>query len=127
MTTKYMYSDIDMELEKQTDGDATRNTGIDAVKNSIQNIVNTMQGSRRMLPKFAGYFQNLLFQPIDEITARELGYSLVDSIRTWDDRVIIENVHVAAKPDRNMYECTLVFRIRESRESETIKFVLVQN
>jgi phage baseplate assembly protein W len=126
MTTRYMYSDVDIIFDKQTDGDVLRDTGIDAVKNSLSNIISTMPGSRRMLPTFVGYFHNLLFEPIDEITARELGYSLVDAIRMWDDRVIIDNVHVIASPDNNMYKCTLIFRVRESNEPEEIKFILVQ-
>lgn len=123
---RYMYTDVDIEFTKQTDGDILKDTGIDAVKNSLQNIVSTIPGSRRMLPEFAGYFYNLLFEPIDEITARELGYSLVEAIRLWDDRVIIDNVHVVAKPDSNKYECTLVFRVRESDEPEEIDFILAQ-
>lgn len=126
MVTRYMYSDVDIEFTKQTNGDVTRDTGIEAVKNSLRNIVSTLPGSRRMLPTFAGYFHNLLFEPIDEITARELGYSLVEAIRLWDDRVIIDNVHVIAKPDKNMYKCILVFRVRESDEPEEIEFILVQ-
>ena len=126
MTTRYMYSDIDIEFMKQTDGDVERDTEIDAVKNSLMNIINTMPGSRRMLPTFAGYFHNLLFEPIDEITARELGYSLVEAIRLWDDRIIIDNVHVVADPDGNKFECTLVFRVKETDEPERLDFILVQ-
>lgn len=125
--SRYMYSDIDIELSKYTDGDVTRDTEIEAIKNSIKNIVNTMPGSRRMLPNFAGNFHNLLFEPIDEITGRELGYSLVEAIRTWDDRVIIENIDVISVPDYNKYECTLNFRVKDSNEPREVKFILYRN
>ena len=36
MTTNYMYTDVDIEFVKQTNGDVTKDTGIDAVKNSIK-------------------------------------------------------------------------------------------
>lgn len=126
MAVGHMYSDVDIKFTKQTNGDITKDIGIDAVKNSVTNIINTRPGSRRMLPEFAGYFHNNLFEPVDEITASELGYSLVDAIRTWDDRVIVDNIHVTAKPDSNMYKCTLNFRVRESDEPEEIKFILTQ-
>ena len=127
MTKRYMYSDFNIDFDKQTSGDLERVSGIDSVKNSITNIVNTMPGSRRMLPQFAGNFHNLLFEPIDEITARELGYSLVEAIRLWDDRVIIEKIDVVAVPDSSKYECTLSYRVRESNNIEEIEFIIYRS
>ena len=51
--TDYMYSDVDMELTRQTDGDVQKDTDTDAVINSLNNIIATLQGGRRMIPEFA--------------------------------------------------------------------------
>jgi len=63
------WSDIDIFMERQDDGDVTREIDVDAVLNSITNIISTVQGERRMLPTFAAPIAGLLFEPIDEITA----------------------------------------------------------
>ena len=124
MSRQYQYSDIEITLEKQTDGDVLRDTEIDAVKNSIKNIVETLPGSRRMLPTFAGDFWYMLFDPMDEITSREIASSLIESIRVWDDRVIIEGLDIEMDYDNSQYDCILSFKIKETGNVENIKFIL---
>jgi len=43
-----VYSDIDMKLRKATDGDITKDEEFDAIENSLQNILATLKGERRM-------------------------------------------------------------------------------
>lgn len=38
----------------------------------------TIQGSRRMIPEFAANLYYLLFEPLDEATASEIGETLLD-------------------------------------------------
>lgn len=121
-----IYSDIDINLERQNDGDILRDTEIEAVKNSIINIINTRQGSRRMLPEFAVNIHSLLFEPMDDTTARMIGNSLFGAIETWDDRIIVENVNVHQNYPRNQYEVTVDFRIRTSQITETVSLILKQ-
>ena len=122
----YMYTDIDIGMIKQTDGDITKDTNIEAVKNSISNILSTMQGSRRMLPEFAGAFHNLIFEPMDEVTARLIAERMIEAINKWDSRVIVDGLDIEMDHDNNQYNCTMSFRIRESREPETVKYILKQ-
>jgi len=121
-----VYSDIDIELTRATDGDILRDTEEDAVINSLINIINTLQGSRRMLPTFASSMQKILFEPIDTVTTNTIKSKLISSIRKWDDRVIIENIIVDKDEDMALYKCTMKFRIKGFREENitTIDFVL---
>ena len=63
------YSDYDGNFTRQNDGDVQKDIDVDAIFNSIGNIVLTTQGERRMLPTFASNIKRLLFEPIDETTA----------------------------------------------------------
>jgi phage baseplate assembly protein W len=121
-----IYSDIDMELEAQSDGDVTRDTETEAVINAITNIINTRQGSRRMLPEFAVNIHDLIFEPMDDTTAYDLGNRIFSAIESWDDRVIIENVNVHQNFDKNQYEVTVDFRIQTSQITETVNIILKQ-
>jgi phage baseplate assembly protein W len=121
-----IYSDIDIELETQADGDVLRDTEVEAVRNALINIINTRQGSRRMLPEFAVNIFDVLFEPMDDTTAYDLGNRIFSAIESWDDRVIIENVNVHQDYDKNHYEITVDFRIKTSQVTETVNIILKQ-
>ena len=121
------YSDIDIELTKANDGDITKDVDTNAVKNSLKNILNTLQGSRRMLPTFALNAYQLLFEPIDEITAHQIGEVILEGIQNWDDRVIIEDVYVIPKYDDNQYKIKLNFRLKNStKTTQELDYILTK-
>jgi len=120
------YSDFDGDFTKQADGDVQKDIDTDAIYNSISNIILTVQGERRMLPTFASNIKHLLFEPIDEITARLIAEGLVDAIRIWDDRIDITGFDIEPLYDQNMYRCRLQFNIVAADEVETIDFVLTR-
>lgn len=120
------YSDIDMELTKQTDGDILRDTDIESIKNSIQNILNTIQGQRRMIPEFATDLHRLLFQPMDDETAYAIGNRMLDAILIWDDRVKILGIEIEPRYDENQYRCRMNFQVKLTNEISEIDFILQQ-
>ena len=125
-TYNYMWSDFNIELTTQNDGDIEKYSDIDAVKSSIKNIILTFLGQRVLLPTFAENDQNLLFEPMDKETAQEIGESLLEGIRTWDDRVIIDGLDIYPRYDDNRYDCLLRFYIKTSRDVEELSFTLLQ-
>jgi len=126
MTIQAVYSDVDIELEQATDGDVTRDIDEQAVINSIRNIINTLQGSRRMLPEFAASIQRILFEPIDESTANLIKRRLIENVNRWDNRVNVEEIYINPDYDQNAYKCLIKFRIKgfEYNGFRTIEFVL---
>ena len=121
-----VYSDVDIELSQATDGDILRETDEDAVINSITNIINTLQGSRRMLPEFAASIQKILFEPIDESTSGLIRQRLIENVYRWDDRVDVEEIYINPQPEINAYKCLLKFRIKgfPDKGLQSIEFVL---
>jgi phage baseplate assembly protein W len=120
-----IYSDLDMELTKQTDGDVKRDTEIEAVIHSLENIISTTQGSRRMLPEFAIDIHNLLFEPLDKRTAEMIGNRIVLAIETWETRVEIIKLNIDVNYDQNLYNMTLEFMLKPYDEIISIDFVLL--
>ena len=121
-----IWKDIDLSFEQKRDGDINDFVQIDALKSSLRNIMITLQGDRRMLMAFANNLPYLLFQPMDEITARQIGEVMLNVIERWESRIIIENLHVNPKYDQNLYEITLTFSIRNSEERHTLKQILMR-
>jgi len=121
---KFMYSDIDMELTKASDGDVTKDVDVDAVINSLTNIVSTLQGSRRMLPEFAQDLWGLLFEPMDKTTAKQLGQGLLEAIRNWDDRIQVDGIDIMPDYDEAQYKVQLNFTIKPIEREQSVEFIL---
>lgn len=126
MATRVYWSDTDDSLARQSDGDVQRDTDVNAIFNSLRNIILTVQGERRMLPTFASNITKLLFEPIDPITARLIAENLLDSIRIWENRIEVTGFDIEPRADENFYRCRLNFVVVGSDEVETIDFVLTR-
>jgi phage baseplate assembly protein W len=74
------YSDINGDLILDNTGDIKKETNESSVTNSIQNILFTRKGSRRMLPEFGSNLNLYVFEPLDEITARDIGEEILESV-----------------------------------------------
>ena len=121
-----VYSDYDGDFTKQSDGDVQRDNDVDAIFNSVKNIILTIQGERRMLPTFASNIQTLLFEPIDAVTARLIGESLIDAIKVWENRIDVTGFDIEPMYDDNYYRCRLNFVIAANNEAESINFILTK-
>ena len=120
------WADTDDSLTRQNDGDVQKDNDVEAIFNSIRNIVLTIQGERRMLPTFASNITNLIFEPIDETTARLIAENLLESIRIWENRIDITGFDIEPLPDENIYRCRLKFTVIGNNEVESIDFVLTR-
>lgn len=128
MSNQDTWKDIDINFDMQRNGDLKADYHIDAIKNSLINILQTMPSWRRMLPEFANNLWFLLFEPMDEETANEIGERILGVIEEWDDRIEIENVHVDANYNYQQYSVRLTFRLKNYRSDpenlETITAIL---
>lgn len=122
----FFWSDIDENYSKQSDGDMQKDTDVAAILNSLRNIILTIQGQRRMLPTFATNIWGLLFEPIDETTARLIAEGLLESIRIWETRIEVTGFDIEPVPDQNFYRCRLKFTIIGREQTETIDFILTR-
>lgn len=122
-----VYTDIDLNLNRQRDGDIKTLGDIEAVKASMMNIAKTMQGSRRMLPDFAYGVVYLLHELMSEDTARRLGEAILDSLNNWEDRIYISNVNVHMSMEQATYNITVLYSLKaigSAGETLTLNFIL---
>lgn len=116
-----VWKDIDVWLRQKRDGDIMEMHDVNAVKNSLYNILLTRPGSRRMLPEFASLLYELLFEPMDELTTQKLRECIFNSIQKWEDRIIIQSLDVVPNYDTATYSVSLLFKLR-SADSEVYSF-----
>ena len=123
----YAYTDIDINFDRQRDGDIKLLTEVDAVKASIMNIAKTLQGSRRMLHDFSYGATNLLHENMSEDTARRLGEAVYNALDSWEDRINILNVNVHVGYEQSIYNITLTYELKaigSLGETLTLNFIL---
>jgi phage baseplate assembly protein W len=106
-----IYSDMDMELNMQADGDIRKDTDVQAIFNSLENIVTTIQGQRRMRPDFAYGPYNFLFEAITADNAERLGEVLNSAIELYENRIIVRNTHIEYDTANNQYKASINFEL----------------
>lgn len=119
-----VWKDFDIEMRKKNDGDVREMTDEDAVRNSLDNIFQTLSGSRRMVPNFAINIYNYLFEPLDEITALEMGNEIFNSITIWDSRIQILDLLIKPDYDNNIYDISLKFKVKNFVDVQQYKNIL---
>jgi len=122
----YVWSDIDNTLKPKNDGDVVIDTDVTAIINSLNNIIRTLPGSRRMLPTFASPTFYLLFEPIDDITARKIAEGILEAIEIWEDRINVTGFDIEPREDQGAYRCRISFIVSGSDQTEKIDFVLTR-
>lgn len=129
MATTYVYADVDISFERGKDGDLIKDTDLDAIKNSIRNILQSAKGSRRMMPTFGANLDWLLFEPIDNYTAKRIGNIMYGEIMSWEPRIVLDNINVGPDEDNCQYNVSVSFHIAGLGEAGTgnITFILQQS
>ncbi len=112
------WADIDINLEKQHNGDIKKDINIDAIINSITNIFQTFQGSRRMIPSFAMPTYGVLFEQIDDTTLDNLKHLMLSAIDMWEDRIYIKKLDVTPNYDNHQLDINLDFRLKHDVEDK---------
>ena len=84
------------------------------IHESIWQILSTRPGERFYLPEFGSRLPELVFQPNDVIFRALARQFIVDAIKRWEKRVVIEAVEFSDDPsvtDQNVALIKLTYRI----------------
>jgi len=84
------------------------------IHESIWQILSTRPGERFFLPEFGSRLPELVFQQNDIVFRALARQYIIDAIRRWEKRLVIESVEFGDDPlvtDRNMALIKLSYRI----------------
>jgi phage baseplate assembly protein W len=112
-TPSRLYSDVDLTFvpHPQT-GDLPLRVDINAVKQSLKNLILTNYYERLFHPEIGSPIRKLLFEPIDIITSHAIQQGLERLIANFEPRVVLESLAVTPNYDNNEYVITINFYIR---------------
>lgn len=94
-----------------TSGDIPKRLDVNAVKQSIKNLLFIRKGERLFHPEIGTELYKILFEPLDVFTTELLKDIIIDTIRKHEPRVNLQLVEVNPKYDDNEYEVTLYFYV----------------
>ena len=120
-----LYSDFDLSFIKHPNTkDVTILKDIDAVKQSVKNLVLTGKGERPFQPRLGSDIRKLLFEPVDEFTALDIEEQVKVTIDNFEPRIKINKLDVISEPDNNRFKLSLEFQMITSLASGDLTFYL---
>lgn len=122
-----VYTDFPTTMERSVgSGDVQQLFNVEAVKNSIRNIVLTNKGERFFNLEFGCDVRSLLFDNVDAGTEAALQSTIETAISNFEPRANLINVIVSGQPDINAYTITVVFSTINSPEPQTLDLILTR-
>ena len=108
-----LYKDIALSFEKNSNTkDVIIKRDIEAVKQSVRNLILTNHYERPFHPEIGSNVTSILFEPMNPITANSLTRIIEEVIVNFEPRARLVSVDAKPNLDRNAYEVTISFYIR---------------
>lgn len=105
-------------------GDLLMVKGVNAVVQSVINLIMTNHYDRPFHPEIGGNVRRLLFELADPTTASLLSNEITNVVTNFEKRAQIINVNVLSDPDNNGYNVSIVFSVVNNTTPITIQFFL---
>lgn len=119
-----LYSDFLNNLEQNpVTGFLARVTNVEAVKQSIRNLVLTNVNERPYQPYIGSKIRTLLFDPIDSITEETLRLTIEETVRQ-EPRAQLSHIKIEGDPTFNGYLVTIVFSMINIPEQISLSIIL---
>lgn len=119
-----VYSDLDVSLTKHPAYfDITPLKDIEAVKNSVRNLLLTNRGERPFQPDVGSDLTAMLFEQLNPFTMESIRMKIKDMIASYEPRV--NNVGVQIEDNEfNSIRVSVTFNIIGISENESLDFYL---
>jgi len=120
------FADLDFKFKLNPNTkDFVVKRGVEAVKQSVVNILLTSPGERPFNPYFGGNLYQYLFENFDDVTAAAIESTIINTLRNFEPRVRVIDVQVDNLDYRNALRITLEFRVITPEVQEaSVEFVV---
>lgn len=125
VSRRVQYSDLNLKLKLHAEHkDIIPLKDIEAVKQSVKNLVLTSKKDRLFQPWLGSGLRDLLFEPADSITMSAIKREIYDVINKYEPRVRILAVDVIDESDTNSYRISIMFQMINLLEEVSVEFYL---
>ena len=120
-----IYSDIDISFKAHpVTGDIIKTKNATVIKQSMRQILQTRANERLGHPEIGAGVQELLFEPMNQLTENRLVRKIADSLRMLEPRATIRDIIIMGEPDRNTYRIKIIFTMLGQQTDETFETFL---
>ena len=120
-----VYSDIDLAfLSHPITGKLTRKINRQAVRQSVKNLILTNHYERPFKPEIGCTIRGLLFENFRPGLKEDIARTIQETIENHEPRVELIQIQIDEKPDQNAIAISIVFRIINVTEPETLDLLL---
>ena len=121
MSTTRKYRDLSMLFDPHpVTGDVVTKTDSTAIKQSIRNLVLSMNYDYPFHPEKGCQIYNLLFDNVDSITLQIIRKSVIDVLNSYEPRVSIVDVIVEDLSTQNAVNVKVMYMIISSNVMEEV-------
>jgi phage baseplate assembly protein W len=125
LTQRVVYSDFFTDLDKHPiRSTVLRKTNVDAVKQSLRNLMLTDRGERLFQPNLGGNIRAMLFENITAQTFLTMQEHIKDVITAHEPRADVIDVYIAQTSQEHEVQITIVFRVVNVQEPVTLELLL---
>lgn len=119
------YADLPLSLAIHPNTkDITPLTDIDAIKQSVKNIILTNHGERLFRPKYGGNVTSYLFENPDKFVEISMKEEIKELLSKYESRIDQIVVQVMLSNDESQYNVTIGFRIMNAGSQHFMEFSL---
>mgnify|MGYP000461760405 CR=1 FL=1 len=112
VSKRRQYSDVDLRLRAHpSHGDVAALKDIDAVKQSVRNLILTNKYERLFNPNLGSGIRALLFEPADYITMSSIRGEIEDVLTKYEPRIKLLSVDIDDRSEINAYTINIKFNI----------------
>lgn len=112
MPTAKVFKDLNITFEQNpVTKDILVTKDYNAIKRAVMNLVLTQPGERFFNPNVGSKIRNLLFEPLDYITASLIKSEIEYTIKAFEPRVRLSTVDVELDDDNNAFNVTIDYTI----------------
>ena len=117
-----MYSGIAYPVKQGRKGLFSIETDIKLIEGNIIQILGTRRGERVMLPLFGSRILDFIHEPLDHITCALLRFELIDAVRMWEHRIILDrnNTTITPYPQEFRVMASLRYLLKTYNQTQTL-------
>lgn len=114
-----VYSDVDISLTPHPNTkDVLKKVDLQAIKQSVRNILLTNKGEKPFDPYFGGGLRSFLFENFNSISVKMLEINIINVLQNYEPRVEVTDVIITDNVERNALSVSVTYRVK-SPEGET--------
>jgi len=120
-----LYSDFDISFKKHpvTD-DLVKRSDYSSVTQAIRNLIFMGHYEKKFRPEIGTNIRKMLFEPMDSITSQTLQEDILNTIKNYEPRAIVEDLQVIPNYEENGYQVELTYSLLNVTSPIRVNFFL---